>query len=275
MRTPTKRISTRSIRSISATALAVLLVYFFYQGFERNLGRTDYFSGYTLLATCSALMLLSMRKRLLVLPLGSVAIWQQIHQYLGLFAVAIFLMHTGFTVHGVFELALTLLFWIISLSGILGWYINYSTPKRMLAAGPAVLRDDIVMLRKQIAERAYTIALRCAGKLESATLSELYLQRLQTFFQRRRSLAYCLAPNGQQRRELMHDLDQMVRYLGPEGRSSQASLSQLVQEKDDLDFQWAMQNRLRGWVIVHVSLVWSFFILVACHVYMVYHFHGT
>ena len=263
------------MRSIAATAMAVLVVYFFYLWFERNLGRTDFFSGYTLLATCAALMLLSMRKRLLVLPLGSVAIWQQIHQYLGLFAVASFLMHTGFTVHGVFELTLTLLFWTISLSGILGWYINYSTPKRMLAAGPAVLRDDIAMLRKQIAERAYTIALHCAGKLESATLSEHYLQRLQTFFQRRRSLAYCLAPNGRQRRELLHDLDQMVRYLGPDGRTSQASLSRLVHEKDDLDFQWAMQNRLRGWVIVHVSLVWSFFILVACHVYMVYHFHGT
>jgi len=275
MKKQIKKITSRTLRAIAVTAVAVLLAIFVQRWFEKNLGRTDFFSGFTLLASCAGLMLLSMRKRLLVLPLGSVAIWQQIHQYLGLFAVASFLMHAGFRVHGVFEIALTLLFWTISLSGILGWYINYSTPKRMVAAGPAVLRDDIAMLRKQIAERAYSIALRCAGKLESATLAEHYLRRLQTFFQRRRSLAYCLVPNGRQRRELQHDLDQMVRYLGPEGRSSQATLSRLVEEKDDLDFQWAMQNRLRGWVIVHVSLVWSFFILVAFHVYMVYNFHGT
>jgi hypothetical protein len=144
----------------------------------------------------------------------------------------------------------------------------------MAAAGPAILRDDIAGLRRRIAERAYTIALMAAGKMESATLAEHYVQRLQAFFMRRRSLAYCIAPNGYQRRELLHDLDQMLRYLGPEGRSSQATLCELVREKDDLDFQWAMQNRLRGWVILHVSLVWSFFVLIACHVYMVHRFHG-
>ena len=275
MKAPQKPITYRMLRAIILTMVAVLIAFVVQRQFETNLGRPDFFSGYVLLAACSGLMLLSMRKRLLVLPLGTVAIWQQMHQYLGLFAVASYLMHTGLIVHGVFETVLAVLFWTISLSGILGWYINYSTPKRMATAGPAVLRDDIAILRRQIAGRAYAIALMAAGKLESATLAEHYTQRLQSFFLRRRSLAYCLVPNGRQRRELLHDLDQMIRYLGPEGRSSQASLCQMVREKDDLDFQWAMQNRLRGWVILHVSLVWSFFILVACHVYMVHRFHGT
>jgi hypothetical protein len=51
-------------------------------------------------------------------------------------------------------------------------------------------------------------------------------------------------------------------------------MRQLVQQKDDLDFQWALQNRLRGWVIVHLSLIWSFYFVVACHIYTVYAFHG-
>ncbi len=274
MKMPNRTITNRTFRAVLATMFAVLIAIVLQRRFETNLGRPDFFSGYMLLGACSGLMLLSMRKRLLVLPLGSVAIWQQAHQYLGLFAVASYLMHAGLSIQGVFEIALSILFWTISLSGMLGWYINYSTPKRMVSAGPAVLRDDMISLRRQIAERAYAIALIAAGKLESSTLAEHYLQRLQTFFLKRRSLAYCLVPNGRQRRELLHDLDQMIRYLGPEGRSSQASLCQLVREKDDLDFQWAMQNRLRGWVIVHVALVWSFFVLVACHVYMVHRFHG-
>ncbi len=274
MKTRYKTISNRTFRAILATMVAVLIAIIVQRRFETNLGRPDFFSGYMLLATCAGLMLLSMRKRLLVLPLGSVAIWQQAHQYLGGFAVASYLMHAGFVVQGVFEISLSILFWTISFSGILGWYINYSTPKRMVAAGRAVLRDDITSLRREIAERAYAIALMAAGKLESSTLADHYVQRLQGFFLKRRSLAYCLVPNGRQRRELLHDLDQMIRYLGPEGRSSQATLCQLVREKDDLDFQWAMQNRLRGWVIVHVSLVWSFFVLVACHVYTVHRFHG-
>ncbi len=275
MRTPNRTITNRTLRSIVATAIAILFAFGLQRWFQSNLGRPDFSSGYMLFGASLGLMLLSMRKRLLVLPLGAVAIWQQVHQYLGMFAVASYLMHAGLAVHGVFEITLSILFWTISLSGILGWFINYSTPKRMAAAGPAVLRDDIGLIQRQISERAYTIALRAAGKLESATLAEHYVQRLQSFFQGRRSLAYCLVPNGRQRREILHDLDQMVRYLGPDGRSSQTTLSQLVREKDDLDFQWAMQNRLRGWVILHVALVWSFFILVACHVYMVHRFHGT
>ncbi len=268
-------INKQLFRAILVTMLALLATIIVWRRFEANLGRPDFFSGYVLATTCAGLMLLSMRKRLLVLPLGSVAIWQQVHQYLGLFAVASYLMHAGLVVQGVFEITLAALFWTISLSGILGWYINYSTPKRLVAAGPAVLRDDIANLRRRIAERAYAIALVAAGKLESSTLAEHYVQRLQSFFIKRRSLAYCLVPNGRQRRELLHDLNQMIRYLGPDGRSSQATLCQLVREKDDLDFQWAMQNRLRGWVIVHVSLVWSFFILVACHIYIVHSFHGN
>jgi len=260
MRKLLKTINKRTFRAILVTMLAILVAIVLRQRFETNLGRPDFFSGYMLATACAGLMLLSMRKRLLVLPLGSVAIWQQIHQYLGLFAVASYLMHANLLVQGLFEITLAVLFWTISFSGILGWYINYSTPKRLVAAGPAVLRDDISSLRRRIAERAYSIALMAAGKLESSTLAEHYVQRLQAFFLKRRSLAYCLVPNGRQRRELLHDLDQMVRYLGPDGRSSQATLCQLVREKDDLDFQWAMQNRLRGWVIVHVSLVWAFLI---------------
>lgn len=265
----------RALRALTITAIGVSIAYCLQRWSERNLGRSDFVTGYLLLGVCSGLMLLSMRKRLLVLPLGKVAVWQRAHQYLGLFAVGSFLMHAGVSIHGVFEIALTVLFWTISLSGILGWYINYTTPKRLLSAGPSVLRDDIAVLRRQIAERAYAIALRAAGRLESATLAEHYTKRLKMFFQQRRSLAYCLVPNGRQRRELLDELDQMVRYLGPDGKSSQATLSQLVREKDDLDFQWAMQNRLRGWVILHIAFVWSFFILVAFHVCMVHSFHGT
>ncbi len=265
----------RFFRSLAVTAGALSLLWWFRQWSESSLGRPDFLTGWALFAVCIAMMLLSMRKRLLLLPIGKLAIWQQLHHYLGLFAVGSFLLHAGFVVHGTMELIMAVLFWAISLSGILGWYINATTPKKMRAAGPAVLRDDIAELRRELAQRAYAIALHAAGRLESATLAEHYVRRLQPFFHRRRSLAYCFIPNGRMRRSLLHDMDQIVRYLGPEGRASHSTLSQLIREKDDLDFQWAMQNRLRGWVIVHVSLIWSFYLVVACHVFSVYRFHGS
>jgi hypothetical protein len=263
------------LKAMSVTALAVGLLYLAQSRSERSLGRPDFVSGYALLTVSIALMLLSIRKRLLILPLGSIAVWQQIHHYLGLFAVGSFLLHAGVSVQGGLETMLSLLFWGISLSGLLGWYINYATPKKLRATGRAVLREDIPSLRDELAKKAYSLALHAAGKSESACLAEHYMQHLRPFFQKRRSLAYCLVPNGRMRRNLLQDLEQVVRYLGPDGKASQSVLSQLIREKDDLDFQWAMLNRLRGWVIVHVSLIWSFYFLVAIHVYSVYRFHGS
>jgi hypothetical protein len=265
----------RFVRGIVVVILSLLGVEALRRWSDQSMGRPEFLTGYTLLAVCIGMMLLSMRKRLLFLPLGRLAIWQQMHHYAGLFAAGSFLLHAGFEVNGVLETILAALFWSISLSGILGWYINYRTPKLLRNAGPAVLRDDIASLRRDLARQAYGLAVSAAGKLESATLSEHYLQKLRPFFQQRRSMAYCLVPNGRMRRRLLQELDQIVRYLGPEGRDSHASMSRLVREKDDLDFQWAMQNRLRGWVIVHISLIWSFYLVVAYHVYTVYRFHGS
>jgi hypothetical protein len=262
-------------KAIISTLLAVLLLVAAWTWAERSLARPDFMTGYTLLAVTLGMMLLSMRKRLMVLPLGSMAVWQKTHQYLGLFAIASYLLHAGIVIHGGVEWILAFLFWAISLSGLLGWYINHSTPKKLRAAGPGVLREDMNTLRQEIAHRAYGLALTAAGRNESASLSEHYLHHLRSFFQNRRSLAYCLVPSGRMKRHLLHELDQIVRYLGPEGQASYATMAQLVRQKDDLDFQWALQNRLRGWVIAHISLIWSFYLVVAIHVYTVHRFHGN
>ena len=264
----------KTVRAIVVTCAAVAMMLILYQWIDNRLGRTDYYTGFTLLAASIGLMTLSMRKKLIVFPLGTVAVWQQVHQYLGLFALATFVMHAGFPVRGILEMALSVIFVLISLSGIVGWYINKTTPKKLLAAGKSVLREDIATMRRSIAQQAYHIALSAAGKIESATLADHYTQKLSDFFSRRRSIAYCIIPNGSSRRELLHGLEKVSRYLGPEGRSSKQTLSELVIAKDDLDYQWAMQIRLRSWVIFHVSLVWSFFILVAYHIYLVYQFKG-
>ncbi len=114
-----------------------------------------------------------------------------------------------------------------------------------MAAGPSVLRDDMAQARRQMAERAYTIALQAAGKLESATLRNIISQGFKLFSSALGRWLIAWRRQAVKRRELLHDLDQLVRLPGPEGRSSHATLSQLVRERDDLDFQWAMQNVAR------------------------------
>jgi hypothetical protein len=267
----------RSRRAIAWTivALAGLFTWWCGERIEDRLGQRGWFTGYALLALCLCMLLLSLRKRLLVLPLGRVAYWLQFHQYIGAFAMLVFIMHAGWTFHGVLETTLAIAFLLISFSGIVLAYLNRTCPRKLAAAGASPLIHDIPFLRRRIAQQAFRLALASAGKLESACLSEHYTRELVRFFQRPRTLAYCLIPTGRHRRRILGNLDRLDRYLDPPGRQQRDQMCQLVRAKDDLDFQWAMQQRLRWWQVVHVSLIWFFMVLMFLHALLVHRFHGN
>ena len=45
--------------------------------------------------------------------------------------------------------------------------------------------------------------------------------------------------------------------------------------KDDLDYQWARQMLLKGWLFIHIPLTFSLLVLVALHIFVVYGFRGN
>ena len=257
------------------TALAIYMVARGMQMAEDRLGRSDFSSGYTLAAACGLLFLLSARKKLLVLPLGRVSFWLQAHQYFGVFALAIFFLHVGWPIRGWMESVLAAVFLFISFSGLFGWYLNRTTPKKLSVIGKEFILEDIPSIRQQLAERAYAIAIAAAGRLESTALAEHYGKYLVPFFQGRRSLTYALVPTGRLRRHHLENLERLDRYLNSDGRESRNQMSALVQAKDDLDFQHALQRRLRTWVIFHVLFIWLFVFLSIVHAVLAHRFHGN
>jgi hypothetical protein len=109
---------------------------------------------------------------------------------------------------------------------------------------------------------------------EGATLSEYYQRRLLPYFQTQRSWLYRLLPTGGRRRQLLLELADLDRYLASSGLDCRHQLSTMVQSKDDLDYQLALQSRLRWLFKVHVALTWSLVILIAVHVALVLGFSG-
>ncbi len=166
-------------------------------------------------------------------------------------------------------------FLVHSGSGLLGWYLNRTTPKKLSVIGHEFILEDIPGIRQQLAERAYAIAIAAAGRLESTALAEHYGKYLVPFFQGKRSLSYALIPTGRLRRQHLENLERLDRYLNSEGRASRNQMSALVQAKDDLDFQLALQRRLRTWVIFHVMFVWFFVFLSIVHGVLAHRFHGN
>ncbi len=269
------RARVRRSLSITATLFAVGLTALAVQWTRDHLGDASTLTGWTLLVSTAGLYTLSARKQWITLPVGRVAAWLQVHMYLGTFASLVFLMHIGWPVRGVFEICLAGCFVFVSASGIALAIVNRRTPLKLATIAVDRRVELIPALRVRVAQEAHRIALESSQIGEGATLADHYQQTLLPFFQSRRSWLYRLLPNGIQRRKQLRELANLERYLADSGNVSRQALAQLVTHKDDLDFQYALQTRLRMFYAMHVALTWTLAMLVGVHVVLVYRFQGV
>lgn len=268
-------LKTRRILSITLTLFALGVTLLAVQWTRANLGDESTVTGWILLIATAGLYLLSARKKLIKYRLGPVAIWLQMHVYIGSFASIIFLFHIGWPIRGIFETALAAMFITVACTGILLGYLSRSTPRRLGAILVDRQQEQIPILLSQVARDAHDKALESAEFGEGATLAEFYQRKLLPFFQNPRSVFYRLLPNGVRRRQLLRELNDLDRYLADKGTANRAALSTLVVSKDDLDYQSALQSRLNLFFTFHVLLTWSLVLMVGVHVVLVYRFQGA
>ncbi len=231
-----------------------------------RLGRSDFFTGYSLLATCVLLTFLSIRKRFLASPLGPVKIWLQIHIYTGILSLAFFVAHVGWFNGGTLEFILATVFLWIALSGLYVWYLSRSVPKKLLSMGRDIVFEDIPRLQQQYADEAYQIALSSTKIGEGVTLADYYQQRLVKYFHAPRGIWFGLFPTIGTRRLLLRELDTLDRYLNKDGRILRDQICEFVRRKDELDVHWAMQNRIRLCTTLHIAGLWMLVLLIVLRV---------
>ena len=245
------------------------------QATRDSLGDESLLTGWALLVSTAGLYLLSLRKKWVAARLGPVSAWLQVHVYLGVFASCIFLMHIGWPIHGPFESLLALCFCIVAISGVALGVLSRTTPRKLAAIERDYRVEEIPALQAAVAQDAHQIAIGSSELGEGATLSEYYQRRLLPYFQTPRGLAYQLVPTGYKRRQLLCELEDLDRYLADKGAISRRTLSAMVRSKDDLDFHYALQTRLRMLLALHVALTWSLALMIGVHVVLVYRFQGA
>lgn len=265
----------RRIIASSLTLLAVIATAVAVQSVANRLGDASTATGWTLLVATAGLYLLSLRKKLIQHRLGSVSAWLQMHTYMGSFASIVFLMHIGWPIRGWFEIALATCFAIVAVTGIVLTYMSRVLPKRLSAIKQDFRLELIPALRLSVTKDAHELAIHSASFGEGATLVEFYQRRLLPFFLSRRSWFYRFVPTGFTRRQLLRELHDLDRYLAEQGLQSRMQLATMVQTKDDLDYHYALQTRLRTLFVMHVALTWSLAVMIAIHVVLVYRFQGT
>lgn len=241
---------------------------------QQNLGRTSFSSGYVLFGIVLTLSAYRLRKRWHFLSgLGSSSAWLHFHIYLGFAAFGLFSIHIGFRwPMGTLEQFLATVFMLITGSGFYGLYLTRTYPKKLTAVGNEVLFEQIPIQRRQLVRRAEALALD--SKFQSEILIEFIDRRLLPFLTRGRSFYYLLFPNGGTRRTLLTEVENLNRYLASDHQSGTVPLKRLIQDKDDLDFHYALQGRLKGWLFVHVCLTGVLIVLAGLHTLLVHVFQG-
>ena len=237
--------------------------------------RFTYLSGWVLFMLMLLLTCYSGRKKLPFLPAGRSASWLQIHIYLGFLSVALFVIHVGRRLpDGWLEGTLAWLYVIVTVSGFVGLGISRVFPERLTTHGGEVLFENIPTIRRDLRERAESLALKSLPEARSATIMEFYLAELQDFFAGSRNFFAHLLEVRTPLNRLLHRINETNRYLSPTERALLEQIAALVRQKDGLDYHYTLQLTLKLWLFVHIPLTYSLLIFSLVHLVLVFAYSG-
>jgi hypothetical protein len=241
-----------------------------------SLHSTAKLTGWALLALVVGLASYNVRKKLPFLPLGSSALWLQLHIYAGLLSIVMFGLHLRWRVPtGAFETVLALVFAAVAGSGVAGLWISRTLAARVTTRGDEVIYERIPALRQRLQIEVEQLLLKCLAETESTAIPDFYLSRLKPFFDGPRNFWRHLGQSLRPCRQLLLEIEAQDRYLNDTERQYLQKIADRVRAKDALDYHYALQSTLKYWLFVHVPLTYGLLVLAAFHAVLVQAFSGV
>jgi len=237
--------------------------------------RFNFLSGWALFALMLFLALYNVRKKLPFLPLGSSETWLQIHIYGGWFSFVLFAVHLGFRIpDGWFETTLAIIYLSVFISGVVGLILSRVLPSRLTTRGGEIIFERIPAARRRLRDQAEAIALEAIPASSSAMLAEFYAKRLRGFFERRPTYWAHLLGDRRSVNALLNEIAHLKGFLSPQEHEALKKITQLVEEKDILDYHHVAQLTLKLWLFIHIPFTYSLLLLTLTHIFLVYSFTG-
>ena len=265
----------RRLRNLTLAVIGGLLILAGDWVVRGTLVQTAYISGWTMFAIMLLLAAYNLRKKLSVIPLFSSSAWLQVHVYAGVVSVVVFVVHIGYMMpNGGLEILLGVLYVGVAASGLVGLGLTRALPPRINSRGENVIFERLGAIRRQLRERAEVLALESVNAGNVTAISQLYQDRLVRFFAGPQNLWSHLGQSTRQRQVLLDEIDALRRYVKESDRESLTQIDELVCLKDDLDYRYACQCALKGWLFVHIPLTYGLLMVIAVHVVVVYAFSG-
>ncbi len=231
---------------------------------ERNLWSVSHITGYSLFVVILALVFFKARKRLLVLPLGTIRDWKLLHLVLGIVSLPLYFQHTGtLWPEGRYEQYIAFFFYLISFSGLIGVILQGLYPRRLTDLGDQVIFDRIPAELAQLREEAEKLVLEAARETASQTLSRYYAESLHWFFQRPRFTLSHLLGTGRSEGWIQTRMFVLEKFMSVSESVYLKRLEAIALRKNGLDAHYAMQGALKLWLFVHVPAA-VLLVLLAC-----------
>lgn len=236
---------------------------------------TAFLSGWFLLGSVVFLSLYSARKKITMLPIGAGSAWLQVHIYVGLVSVVLFVLHAGWRVpDGWFEAVIAMVFVLVAGSGIIGIVLSRTIPKRLTGRGEEVIFERIPIYRANLRDEAEAVVLDATRETKSSTVRDFYIEKLAPFFKGPRHVVPHLFASNRPLFRQLAEIDNVRRYLIAQEGEYVDQLGWLVTKKNDLDFHYALQGILKAWLFIHVPLTFSLLAMAAVHLALAYGFSG-
>jgi hypothetical protein len=255
--------------------VGIAFVLFMLENWRRDIALHDFqfFNGWTLFTCIIVMMLLSWRKKVIILTVGRVRFWLLVHYYVGFLTAAVFVVHTKYELPGsLLHWLLWGLFVLVSLSGLVGATISKIVPPRLEGQGERILFDRIPLFRAQLAEQAEAIARDSVQDGNTRSIAKLYANTLSEFFAGPRNILLNLAASKVPQSRILGQLSAIERYLDEAGRDRLQKMRDLVEAKSNLDFHYANGGFLRVWLFVHIPATYALLTAIAVHVVLEYAF---
>ncbi|MBS0664348.1 MAG: hypothetical protein JSR48_13870 [Verrucomicrobia bacterium] len=234
-----------------------------------------YATGWLLFALMLGLTAYNARKKLPFLPLFSSRLWLQLHVYAGLFTAVVYGLHAGCRVPaGWFEGILAALFALVTVSGLVGWWLSRQVPRRLTTVGGEVLYERIPIIRRQLRLQAEAAALQAIPEHGATTLADFYNRDLSAYFAGPQPFWRSIFSTRRRLNLLLGSLAETRRYLTASENANADRLADLIRQKDALDFQRSSQLALKAWLFVHIPLTYALLLYSVVHVVLVYAFSG-
>lgn len=231
---------------------------------ERSLGKASIITGYALFAVILSLGFLKVRKRLLVLPLGTVREWMLGHIVLGTISVPLYFQHTGsLWPDGRYEQAIAIAFYVVTLSGITGYLLQRLLPRRLADIEGEVIYERIPAQVAALRQEVEDLILKAVRELGSDTLGRYYTESLEWFFWRPRFLVGHVVGSGRSASWIRGRITALRRYLNEGERAYLGQIEELALRKSRLDAHYALQSVLKFWLFLHVPAS-ALLVLLAC-----------